>query len=81
MEVSCIMNRLKNNNEKIAIILSKHEKPSGRETKVAFLFNDLAGNRPGMMVFLDPTKHEKARFAVRAIESWYIREWTRAQSI
>jgi len=67
--------------EEFECLISECEKPSGRETKVVFLFNDLAGNRPGMMVFLDPTKHEKARFAVRAIESWFKREWTRAQSI
>jgi len=67
--------------EEFECIICEYEKPSGMETNVAFLFNDLAGNRPGMMIFLDPTKHEKVRYAVRAIESWYKREWTRAQSI
>ena len=67
--------------EEFECLISECEKPSGRETKVAFLFNDLAGNRPGMMIFLDQTKHEKVGFGVRAIESWYEREWTRAQSM
>ncbi len=67
--------------EEFECLICEYEKPSGRETKVAFLFNDLAGNRPGLWIIPDPTKHEKARFAVRAIESWYKREWARAQSV
>ena len=66
--------------EEFECLICEYEKPSGRETKVFFLFNDLAGNRPGMGIFLDETKHEKVRFAVRAIESWFKREWrARAQ--
>ncbi len=61
--------------EEFECLICEYEKPSGRETKVFFTFIDLAGNRPGMGIFLDETKHEKALFAVRAIESWYKREW------
>jgi len=66
--------------EEFECLICEYEKPSGRETKVLFTFIDLAGNRPGMTILLDATKHEKVRFAVRAIESWYKREWlTHAQ--
>ena len=66
--------------EEFECLICEYEKPSGRETKVFFTFIDLAGNRPGMGILLDATKHEKVRFAVRAIESWYKREWlTHAQ--
>jgi len=66
--------------EEFECLMCEYEKVSGRETKVFFLFNDLAGNKPGMGIVLDPTKHEKVRFAERAIASWFKREWlTRAQ--
>ncbi len=67
--------------EEFECIMCEYESPSGMETKGALLFNDLAGNRPGVMIYLDPTKHERVRYALRAIESWYKREWARAQSI
>jgi len=56
------------------------EKPTGIEHKAFFVFNDIAGNSLGLAIFLDPARHEKVRFAVRAIESWFEHEWlTRAQ--
>jgi hypothetical protein len=67
--------------EEFECLICEYEKPSGRETKVFFTFVDLAGNRPGMGIFLDSSKNEKALFAVRSIESWYNREWlTHAQN-
>lgn len=61
--------------EEFECLICEYEKPTGRQTKVFFTFVDLAGNRPGMGMFLDETKHEKVGFALRAIESWYKREW------
>jgi len=61
--------------EEFECLICEYEKPSGRKTKVFFTFIDVAGNRPGMGIFLDETKHEKVAYAVRAIESWYKREW------
>jgi len=67
--------------EEFECLICEYEMPSGRETKVFFTFVDLAGNRPGMGIFLDSSKNEKALFAVRSIESWYNREWlTHAQN-
>jgi len=51
------------------------EKPSGMEHKAIFAFNDMAVNTLGLGLFLDPTRHEKVRSAVRAIESWFEHEW------
>jgi hypothetical protein len=35
----------------------------------------MASNTLGLAVFLDPTRHEKVRSAVRAIDSWFEHEW------
>jgi len=51
------------------------EKPTGIEHKAVFVFNDIAGNTLGLAVFLDPTRNEKVRSAIRAIESWFEHEW------
>jgi hypothetical protein len=51
------------------------EKPTGIEHKAVFVFNDMASNTLGLAVFLDPTRHEKVRSAVRAIDSWFEHEW------
>ena len=59
-------------------VVCEYEKPEGRERKALFVFNDLEGNNPGLGVFLDPARHEKIRFAVRAIRSWFEREWNQA---
>jgi len=61
--------------EEFECVICEYEKPSGRETKVCFIFNDLAGNTQGMGIFLDATKHEKVQVAARAIESWFEHEW------
>jgi hypothetical protein len=51
------------------------EKPTGIEHKAIFTFIDIAGNTVGLAVLLDPTRHEKVRSAVRALESWFEHEW------
>ena len=56
------------------------EKPTGIEHKAVFTFIDIAGNTVGLAILLDPTRHEKVRSAVSALESWFEHEWlTRAQ--
>ena len=55
--------------------LWEFEKPTGIEHKAVFVFSDIGVNTLGLAIFLDPTRHEKVRSAVRAIESWFEHEW------
>jgi len=72
---------IKNTNMKeFECAIWEFEKPTGIDHKALFVFNDIAANTLGLAIFLDPTKHEKVRSAVRAIESWFEHEWlTHAQ--
>jgi len=72
---------IKNTNMKeFELVIWEFEKPTGIEHKAFFIFNDIAVNTIGLAIVLDPTKHEKVRSAVRAIESWFEHEWlTHAQ--
>jgi len=67
---------IKNTNMKeFEYAIWEFEKPTGIEHKAVFVFNDIASNTLGLAVFLDPTRHEKVRSAVRALEAWFEHEW------
>ena len=67
----------KNTNMKeFEFAIFEFEKSTGIEHKALFVFNDIAGNTMGLTLFLDPTRHERVRTAVRAMESWFEHAWS-----
>lgn len=70
--------RKETNIKEFECVVCEYERPEGREQKAIFVFNDLGGNNPGLGILLDPARHEKIRFAVRSIKSWFEREWSQA---
>jgi hypothetical protein len=67
---------VKNTNIKeFEFAILEFEKPTGIEHKALFNFVDIAGKTIGLALLLDPTRNERIRSAVSAIESWFEREW------
>jgi len=63
------------NIKEFEFIIWEFEKPAGIEYKAAFSFIDITRNTIGISIILDPTRHEKVRSAVTALESLFEHEW------
>jgi len=70
--------------EEVECVICEYDRGATKERKALFVFNEQPTNTPRLGILLDPYKseeHEKIKFAVDALKSWFEREWEKGGSI
>jgi hypothetical protein len=62
-------------------VVCEYEVKEQREWKALLVLNDINTNTPILGILFDPTKKEKSRPALAAIDSWFDKEWRKGGKI